>query len=287
MRHPETHANALPLSDQLFHEPFYVTHAGWERVSPHQSYPRPGHPSCYGYTWREGRILGEFCLCMVTSGSGEIETKQGRRQLKAGQAWMYLPGEWHRHRPTADVGWCIYWINFNGSQPHRWLQEQAFQLDGNLVKLADAQLFERQLRRLSESVIAAGAKNSLEFSWQAIGLLSHFLKDIRSDEQPLPSKSGNPMVDSVMEYIWSHSHNRIGVPEVVAFIGINRRTLERRFNEITGSSLFNEIQRCRISRATLLLKETGAPHQIRGRPLGVRKLSAITPGFSEALQNVA
>ena len=35
--------------------------------------------------------------------------------------------------------------------------------------------------------------------------------------------------------------------------------LERRFQAVTGSTILNAIQRCRIARAELLLRETDAP----------------------------
>jgi transcriptional regulator GlxA family with amidase domain len=67
------------------------------------------------------------------------------------------------------------------------------------------------------------------------------------------------VVDAAVDFIWSQSHNQIGVPDIVRHTGVNRRTLERRFKAATGASLLNEIQRCRISRAALLLRETEAP----------------------------
>ncbi len=59
--------------------------------------------------------------------------------------------------------------------------------------------------------------------------------------------------------VWSQSHNRIDVSDVARQTGINRRTLERRFKAVTATTLLNEIQRCRISRAALLLRETNVP----------------------------
>ncbi len=259
MRQPDCSAHALPLNDRLFQEPFYVTHAGWERVGPHQSYPRPGHPSYYAFRWEEGRVLGEFCLALITSGRGELQTRQGRQFLRAGDALLYQPGEWHRHRPIKSVGWSNVWINFNGNLPHRWLRDGNFRLDKNLVRVANRRLFEKQFRHLVESVDAAGTRNSLQFSWQSIGLLSHFLMDATSADHPQTTRSGDAMVDTAMDFIWSQSHNQIGVPEVASHTGVNRRTLERRFKSVTGSSLLNEIQRCRISRAALLLRETDVP----------------------------
>jgi|ERR1019366_4943643 AraC-like DNA-binding protein len=259
MRHAESSAHALPLNDRLFQEPFYVTHAGWEKVSPHQSYPRPGHPSYYAFNWEEGRVLSEFCLALITSGQGELQTKQGRQALRAGDALLYQPGEWHRHRPVKAIGWSNVWINFNGNLPHRWLRDGNFRLNKNLIQVANRRLFEKQFRYLVESVDAAGTRNSLQFSWQAIGLLSHFLMDATATGEPEATRSGDAVVDAAMDFIWSQSHNQIGMPDIAQHTGINRRTLERRFKSITGSSLLNEIQRCRISRAALLLRETDVP----------------------------
>jgi AraC-like DNA-binding protein len=252
-------AHALPLNDRLFQEPFYVTHAGWERVSPHQSYPRPGHPSYYAFKWEEGRVLGEFCLVLITGGRGELQTRRGRQTLRAGDAFLYQPGEWHRHRPVRSIGWSSVWINFNGNLPHRWLRDGNFRLNQNLVQFTHRRLFEKQFRHLVESVDAVGTRNSLQFSWQAIGLLSHFLVDAAVTDQPNAVRSGDAVVDAAMDFIWSQSHNQIGVPDIAGYTGVNRRTLERRFKSVTGSSLLNEIQRCRISRAALLLRETDVP----------------------------
>ena len=259
MRHAEDHAHALPLSDRFFQEPLYVTHAGWEYIQPHQPYPRPGHPSYYQFKWEEGRVLGEFCLLFIPRGRGEIETAQGRQSIRAGQACLYRPGEWHRHRPLPSVGWFNMWVNFNGELPHRWLREDSFLLDGNLPRIASRRPFETQFRHLVESVHASGTRNSLTFSWQAIGLLAHFLRDPAADEDSKAATFDDPIVNTAMDYIWSHSHHQMAVPDVARHTGTNRRTLERRFKAATGTTLLNEIQRCRTSRAALLLRETDAP----------------------------
>jgi AraC-like DNA-binding protein len=259
MRHADCSAHALPLNNRLFQEPFYVTHAGWERVRPHQSYPRPGHPAYYGFRWEEGRVLGEFCLWLISRGQGELQTKQGRQVLRAGDACLYRPGEWHRHRPLPAVGWSNVWLNFSGNLPHQWLRDGNFRLNQNLVQVAHRRLFAQQFRHLVESVDAAGTRNSRQFSWQAIGLISHFLADAPASEPPAKDRPGDPIVDVAMDFIWSQSHNQIGVPDVARHTGVNRRTLERRFRTVTGSTVLNEIQRCRISRAELLLRETDEP----------------------------
>jgi AraC-like DNA-binding protein len=259
MRHDNWNAYALPLNDRLFREPIYILHAGWERVKPHQSYPRPGHPAYYANTWHDGRVLGEFCLSLITRGEGEIETKDGRQSVRAGQSFLYRPGEWHRHRPTSSVGWFNQWINFNGSLAHQWMEENAFLLDGNIVRLTSPRLYIQQFRRLVAAVNAAGSRNSRQYSWQAIGIICHFLADTSPHDVEGKPASGDPLVDEIMEYIWSHSHNQIGIADIARHTGVHRRTLERRFRAVSGETLLGEIQRCRLSRAELLLRETAAP----------------------------
>jgi transcriptional regulator GlxA family with amidase domain len=157
------------------------------------------------------------------------------------------------------VGWSIVWINFNGSLPHTWLRDGNFRLEKNLVHIADRDLFEKQFHHLVESVDAAGSRNSRQFSWQAVGLLSHILTDAPTSEPPGKNRSGDEVVDAAMDFIWSQSHNQIGVADVALRIGVNRRTLERKFKAVADSTILNAIQRCRIARAELLLRETDAP----------------------------
>ncbi len=117
-----------------------------------------------------------------------------------------------------------------------------------------------QFRHLVESIHASGTRNSLTFSWQAIGLLSHFLRDAAAADQPKAAMFDDPVVNTAMDYIWSHSHNQIGVPDVARHTGTNRRTLERKVQgRDRRRCLLAEIQRCRTSRAALLLRETDAP----------------------------
>jgi hypothetical protein len=130
MRNHEPFCHTLPVSPQSFHTALYVTNAGWERILPGQPYPQP-KPAVYFFTWEEGRELPEFCLALCLRGTGVFQTKTGCQQIRAGDAFLMRPGEWHRHRPAKTVGWTLLWFDFNGELPHRWMAEGAFSLNGN------------------------------------------------------------------------------------------------------------------------------------------------------------
>ena len=269
MRHDTPFRHSLPVSDGLFRAPLYVTGAGWERIKPGQPYPLPD-TALHGFRWEDGRILPEFCLSVLTQGSGHLETLAGRQVIPAQRAFFFRPGEWHRHRPARATGWTNHWLHFNGNLPHEWMRDGAFALDGNLPVIEDAGLFHRQFIRLLLTIERAPTTNTRALSWQAVGLISHFLLHTA----PLRGEHWHhedDLIQRAVEFIWSHSHASVGVPDVAAHVGCVRRTLERHFAAGRGRSVLDEIQLCRLTRAKWLLEETALPmKQIMSRA-GVRE----------------
>jgi LacI family transcriptional regulator len=70
---------------------------------------------------------------------------------------------------------------------------------------------------------------------------------------------GDPLVADGLRFIKDHAGLGIGVPDVVAEMGVSRRTLERRFFHALGGSVLAEINRSRLDRAKCLLQETTLP----------------------------
>jgi AraC-like DNA-binding protein len=250
--------HALPVNEALFNEAIYLTHAGWEQVRPGDRYPTIEAPIFY-FEWREGRILPEFCLALNIAGGGDIETRGHRGRIQTGDAFLFRPGEWHRHRPSPKTGWTIMWIHFNGEQPLRWLHENAFDLKNNIPVIANQRLFRAQFEHLLGSIEQRQFMNSISHSLQAIGLISHFVLDTQDHPVNQKRKLQDQVVKTAIEYIWNFSHDIVDVPAVARHANIARRTLDRRFKAATGHSVLDEIQFCRVSRAARLLQETEMP----------------------------
>jgi AraC-like DNA-binding protein len=250
--------HALPVNESLFHEALYLTHAGWEIVAPGAPYPQSDAPLFF-FEWKDGRTLPEFCLAFLVAGCGEFQTRIHRSRLAAGEAFLFRPGEWHRHRPSPQTGWTLMWIHFNGDEPLRWLRNESFNLRQNIPVIENRKLFQAQFENLLESVHRKPSTNSANFSRQAIGLLSHCLMDT-SDGAIRGNKAvRDEVIQSAVEFIWNYSHDVVDVPAVAHEIGIARRTLDRRFKAATGRSVLEEIQFCRVTRAARLLQETDMP----------------------------
>lgn len=273
--------HALPVDEALFHETFYLTHAGWERIAPGAPYPQRDAPFYY-FEWRDGRTLPEFCLALVVAGGGELHTRTHTRKLAANEAFLLSPGEWHRHRPAPRTGWTLMWIDFNGDEPLRWLREEVFQLRQNVTQIEDHKLFRAQFERLLASVHQNPSANSANFSRQAIGLMSHFLADQPHPARREPAEVQDEAVKAAVEYIWNFSHDIVDVPSVARKVGIARRTLDRRFKAATSRSVLEEIQCCRMSRAAKLLQETTMPVKHIVHRAGFRSDEHLRIAFQKA-----
>jgi AraC-like DNA-binding protein len=286
MRKSKPFSHVLPVPEWLFRESVYATHAGWERIEPNASYPQPRAP-IYFFDWEEGRVLPEFCLSLCLEGGGHLETRPGRQEILAGDCYLFRPGEWHRHRPDPATGWVNLWLHFNGNLPHEWMRDGAFRISKNKPEIADRELFKSQFERLLDTIGENPHLNSAAISWQALGLLSHFVTDVRVADQPETREAGG-IARRASEFIMNHTHTMIDVEEVAAHVGCSRRTLETRFKKTTGRTVLEEIQHCRAARAKSLLLETDMPlKQVVHRAgfqsrehmrLVFRKLLGVTPG---------
>ena len=66
-------------------------------------------------------------------------------------------------------------------------------------------------------------------------------------------------VDEAIQYIRSHAGEPITVSDVVRAVPVSRRTLEYRFREKVGRTIYDEIRRSRVERAKELLRRTDWP----------------------------
>ncbi|MDO4583461.1 MAG: helix-turn-helix domain-containing protein, partial [Planctomycetia bacterium] len=73
--------------------------------------------------------------------------------------------------------------------------------------------------------------------------------------------SDDPIVVQAVEFIRVHVSRAIGVPDVLRYLDISRRKLERHFSAALGHSVLEEILQRRLERLCQLLADTNLPHR--------------------------
>jgi transcriptional regulator GlxA family with amidase domain len=112
------------------------------------------------------------------------------------------------------------------------------------------------------------SENSLRISLQGLAIIAATLKNepvvvgevsaIRRPVQPIESVT-DVSVQQAVHHIWTQGHKELDVAHIAKAIGVNRRTLERRFRLALGRGILTEIVSCRFNRAERLVRETDLP----------------------------
>lgn len=287
MRRPTKNAfHYPPLDTTSLRAGCCLTSIGSLAYQPGQKYPQAGHPKDFDFRWQRGRKLPDFALVLIVAGRGQWEAEDGGPQnVAAGDAFFLVPGGWHRYRPAPSAGWTEKWICLQGASLHNLVASGL--LPGRCVHLRGGVRpgMEPRLDRLLRDVAAEPGVNHPSWGLRALTVMLECFET----NPPRPEPAARPEVtDEAMRFIRENAHRPIAVRDVAAQCGIERRTLERRFNRARLPSVGRSIILQRIARAELLLAET--PMQVKevayacgfGSPQRMiydfRRVRGVTPG---------
>ncbi|MBN2579092.1 MAG: helix-turn-helix domain-containing protein [Pirellulales bacterium] len=271
----------LPVSDFTMKWGAYVTGLGLAVYQPGDVYPPPAyHPQLYQFDWNRGRTLPEFQMLLITTGQGSFESlATGEIPIKANSAFFLFPGVWHRYRPGSSTGWTERWLSFNGEYFHRLMNLHVITPDNPVLNIPSPQPLVQRFDKLLEKINARPSRNSVLWSLSAMGLLAETMEQTEDDSFFSNLESGfeapasdDPLVSKAVEMIWTYSHRILSVDKLTRQLRTPRRTLDRRFREVLGRTVLEEINRCRLTRAKRLLTETTLP----------MKTVAFLAGFTDA-----
>ncbi|MGB0766830.1 MAG: helix-turn-helix domain-containing protein [Phycisphaeraceae bacterium] len=157
--------------------------------------------------------------------------------------------------------------------------------------------------QLGDSVLVLAASPTLSaidsdyfgMGYESAAMLDTLMRGetLESNERQIPSTrlivressdfylSNDPLVTEAMRYIADHCRQTLRVEELAAAINTSRRTLERRFEQILGKSVYSEITRLRTEYVKRLLVETDHPLATIARDCGFSSASHFTRYFSK------
>ena len=109
-----------------------------------------------------------------------------------------------------------------------------------------------------------------EIGYRAAGLLDRLMKGKHPPANPelvkpqklVPRQSTDsfaaedPLISNALRFIAENSYRPLTVNDVALAVGLNRRSLERRFNQFSSDGIAKQIARMRIERAKRLIIET-------------------------------
>lgn len=243
----------------------FLLDAGSAAISAGSPYPPQGHPEGYHFRWTEGRVLSEFQIILIRRGHGLLETRSGgRRTVRAGQAFVLFPGEWHRYKPAQNVGWTEMWVGFSGDYAAHLMRNFFDAHDPVITLVAQREVSELFSNLVAAATAWASAGSRSLFGVRVLELIAHLHRNRNiAAEQP-----GHPQLESARLDILTRAAERIEWQEMARRYGMGYATFRRRFKEMTGRSPLDYQIQVRLNRAAELLKHTQLPAREIAERLG-------------------
>jgi len=259
----------LPTSPNDKDWGLFITTAGYSRSHPKSAgYPPDKHPSAYHFQWKTGRILDDFQILYILRGEGRFESAtNGTAKIKAGDAFLLFPGEWHRYKPNPKTGWDELWIGFDGSVPR--------QLVTNKILLPSSPVFKTEsegetLRELFLTVIETLENEPPAYSQILSGLAYRMLTLLYAIA--LGSGKKAEQNDLIVRHLKNAIDERL--PEKIAWdvlareLGMSYSMMRHIFRKYTGISPHQYQLQLRLNKARLLLNTTSNSQKIIAQAVG-------------------
>lgn len=193
-----------------------------------------GHHRCDpGHSF--GPAVRKYTLIhYVISGTGTLYARGEAYSVRAGQAFIILPGEVTTYTADQEDPWYYCWVGFNGKLSARFASLPA-------VFTPPTDLFAK-LERLTRDPSVAEYRLSGELMQLYAALFAE-------------SSDRNPHVQKVENFIRASYMYPIRVEDIAEQLNLNRRYLSRLYKEHTGNSMQAFLIKVRMEEGRRLLQE--------------------------------
>jgi AraC-like DNA-binding protein len=165
--------------------------------------------------------------------------------VKAGQAFLLFPGEWHRYRPDPAVGWTEVWMGFKGQEADR-IVETFFDRTSPVRTVFHPEALDDHLDRLLAWIHAsepAGDQVLASFIPLALALVG------------FPRPGGDPdLVAKAKSRLMLQPDTKTDLPNLARDLGVSYSKLRFAFKEQTGFSLRAFENRMKLNQSKDLLR---------------------------------
>lgn len=214
---------------------FEIMSIGHHVHKPYQLYPDHDHPEPYLFDWASGRVLNEYQLMYVASGTGVFESEAlGIVAVKPGSVFLIEPGIWHRYQPTFESGWEEYWIGFRGHYPEYLMKQKCFNTCDLMTNIGLNSEFVMVFGRLFESLKSNRLPISRVFSCGAMQLLAiAYSASLMNNKQ---QNRKEDIVNSLKLKIQEQWSEQIQMKNLAKQYHVSYTWLRRSFKELSGIS---------------------------------------------------
>lgn len=250
------HFNYLTVNDKDREWGLFLTTCGYQSIPPSKVNPFLSiHPSVYGFNTKRGRILDEFQLLFIVSGSGSFEsTHSPRTQISAGTIILLFPGEWHNYSYSPDTGWDEYWVGFDGVNVRNMMKSSFFNLSSPVFKVG----IDDEFISFYKSIIEYAEREASGYQQVASSIVRHMLGLLffKNQNSLFSDKEVVEKINQARIIIRDNISNQISPAQVAEQLGLGYSWFRKAFKKYAGISPAQFQLQIRLQRAKDLLLNT-------------------------------
>ena len=195
-------------------------------------------------------------MVYITKGGGVFtsDSLKGRIiRIKAGDAFLLFPGEWHTYKPDPETGWDEYWIHFVGDIADMWTREGLLDKNDPVLHIGIKEGI-LDLYRTGKRIMGRQASG---YQQAMCGICANIIcSAVYYHRNNLPENSRiSEVVDHVRVSIGNHLQD-IKAPDVAEDLDLSYSKVRKEFKNYTGMPPGAYIRTIRISQAKELLTNT-------------------------------
>ncbi|MBM7566918.1 helix-turn-helix transcriptional regulator [Paenibacillus sacheonensis] len=212
--------------------------------------PDRGHES-----YREAGSMQEFNLHLVVDGSGYLEIEGQRKELTAGDCFLYFPGDRQAYFAHPEHPWEFKWIHFYGSAALADLAERGFHRSVPW-RLRHSSELESRIDELLAEIERHKMLHPSRIAMLMYGVLAEFIEQAEPmDGAGTGTSSAVERMMALLPELQASAAEPFDLDAWAARAATNRYTFCRWFRRAVGQTPLAFLTMCRIQRAKALLVE--------------------------------
>jgi AraC-like DNA-binding protein len=232
-----------------------VLNVGHNIHPANKNYPDENHPNPYFFNWKKGRILKEYQLVYIASGSGIFKAGQvGEVSIDPGSVFLLFPDVWHTYKPVKEQGWEEYWVGFNGPYAEYLMKQECFNPDTPLIHIGFNTEFLNIFIRLVETLKIEGAAFSQIASCLTVQLLALVYASALLKEKPQNHKEH--IINNIRFKIHDNLNKDITLKALAVQHNVSYTWFRKSFKQVVGISPGQYLLNLKLEKTCQMLKET-------------------------------
>ena len=243
-----------------------ILNTGKQFIPSNSVYPPQNHPAGHFYRWKKGRILREYQILYIKSGSGEFESvTTGSISFEGPAIFIIFPGVWHRYRPETETGWLEYWIGFNGSICQNITSAHLITPANCFFPDTVSEEYSTIFHKIETLAKLEGQISQLKIT----ALVYNLLISLATENLPKSSSNRNESwLSSVCSKIQEMATEKINWEQLASHSNMSYSLFRKKFKELTGLAPKQYQNEIRFRNACWLLDDTDKSVQEISQDLG-------------------